>query len=108
MVGPSDARVVMGTLAIVVHLHEVGLGLLAGHSPTDPRLATLAVDRQALLLDEETPNQFLTGPPLLELEGVVVIATHSLALKSTPLQMGKERGGELGWFRLSKRIRTTS
>ena len=50
MVGPSDARVVMGTLAIVVHLHDVGLGLLVGLCPTDPSLATLAVDRQALLL----------------------------------------------------------
>ena len=47
---PSDARVVVGTLAIVVHLHEAGLGLLVDLCPTDPSLAFLAVDRQALLL----------------------------------------------------------
>ena len=50
VVSPSDARVVVGPLAIVVHLHDVGLGLLVGLCPTDPSLATLAVDRQALLL----------------------------------------------------------
>ena len=50
MVGPSDAQVVVGTLAVVVHLHEAGLGFLVGLRPTDPSLATLAVDRQALLL----------------------------------------------------------
>ena len=50
MVVPSDARVVVGTLAIVVYLYEAGLGLLVGLCPTDPSLATLAVDRQALLL----------------------------------------------------------
>ena len=61
-------RVVVGGPAVVVHLHEVGLGLLVGLRPTDPSLATLAVDRQALLLDEEASNQFLTGPPLLEWE----------------------------------------
>ena len=45
MVGPSDARVVVGTLAIVVHLHEVGLGFLVDLRPTNPSLAILAVDR---------------------------------------------------------------
>ena len=50
VVGPSDARVVVGTLAIVVHLHEAGLGLLVDLCPTDPSLANLAIDRQALLL----------------------------------------------------------
>ena len=49
-------RVVVGALAVVVHLHEVGLGLLVDLRPTDPSLATLAVDRQALLLDEEAPK----------------------------------------------------
>ena len=101
-------RVGVRAPAIVVHLHEVGLGYLADLRPTDPSPATLAVDRQALLLDEEAPNQFLTGPPLLEWEGVVVMIIHSLPLKSIPLHMGKERGGELGWFRLSERRRTHS
>ena len=48
--GPSDAQVVVGTLAVVVHLHEAGLGFLVDLRPTDPRLVILAVDRQALLL----------------------------------------------------------
>ena len=89
-------RVVVGAPAVVVHLHEVGLGLLVDFCSTDPSLATLAIDRQALLLDEEAPNQFLTGPPLLEWDGVVVMVIHSLPLKSIPLHMGKERDGELG------------
>ena len=100
--------VVVGAPAVVVHLHEVGLDFLVDLRPTDPSLATLAVDRQVLLLDEEAPNQFLTGPPLLEWEEVVVMVIHSSPLKSIPLHMGKERGGELGWFRLSKRMRTPS
>ena len=41
-------RVVVGAPAVVVHLHEVGLGRLVDLRPTDPSLATLAVDRQAL------------------------------------------------------------
>ena len=53
--------VVVGTPTVVVHLHEVGLGLLVDLRPTDPSLAFLAIDRQALLLDEEAPSQFLTG-----------------------------------------------
>ena len=77
-------RVVVGAPAVVVHLHEVGLGLLVDLRPTDPSLATLAVDGQALLLDEETPNQFLTDLILLEWEGVVVMVIHSLPLKSFP------------------------
>ena len=100
--------VVVGAPAVDVHLHEAGLGFLVFRRPTDPSLATLAVDRQALLLDEEAPNQFLTGPPLLEWEGVVVMVIHNLPLESTPLHMGKERGGELDWFRLSKGRRTPS
>ena len=43
------------------------------------------------LLDEEAPNQFLTGPPLLEWEGVVVMVIHSLLLKSLPPLLGKGR-----------------
>ena len=74
-------RVVVGTLAVVVHLHEVGLGLLVDFRPTDPSLANLAVDRQALPLDEEAPNQFLTGPPLLEWEGLVVMVIHICLLR---------------------------
>ena len=101
-------RVVVGAPAVVVHLHEVGLGLLVDLRPTDPSLATLAVDGHALLLHEEAPKEFLTNPPLLEWEGVVVMVIHSLPLKSTPLHLGKERGGELGWFRLPKRRRTPS
>ena len=54
MVGPSDARVVVGTLAIVVHLYEAGLGLLVDLCPTNPSLVILAVDRQALLLTSFT------------------------------------------------------
>ena len=57
-------RIVVGAPAVVVHLHEVRLGHLADLRPTAPSLATLAVDRQALLLDKEAPNQFLTRPPL--------------------------------------------
>ena len=53
-------RFVVGAPAVAVHLHEAGLGLLVDLRPTDPSLATLAVDRPALLLDEEDPNQFLT------------------------------------------------
>ena len=101
-------QAVVGALAVVVHLHEVGLGLLVDLRPADPSLATLAVDGQALLLHEEAPTQFLTDPLLLEWEGVVVMVIHSLPLKSTPLHMGKERGGELEWFRLPKMRRTPS
>ena len=57
-------RVGVRAPAVVVHLHEVGLGHLADLRPTAPSLATLAVDRQALLLDKEAPNQVLTSPPL--------------------------------------------
>ena len=57
-------QVVVGAPAVVVHLHEAGLGLLVDLRPTDPSLATLAVDRQALLLDKEASNQVLTSPPL--------------------------------------------
>ena len=57
-------RFVVGAPAVAVHLHEVGLGLLVDLRPTDPSLATLAVDRQALLLDKEASNQVLTSPPL--------------------------------------------
>ena len=63
--------------AVVVHLHEVGLGHFADFRQTDPSLATLAVDRQALLLDEEARNQFLTSPPLLEWERMVVMVIAS-------------------------------
>ena len=94
--GPSDAQVVVGTLAVVVHLHEVGLGLLVDFRPTDPSLANLAVDRQALLLDEEAPNQSLTGPPLLEWEGVVVMVIHSLPLRSSPPLLGNGKDGGHG------------
>ena len=38
------------------------------------------------------PNQFLTGPPLLEWEGVVVMVIHSLPLKSFPPFLGNGRG----------------
>ena len=54
-------QAVVGALAVVVHLLEVGLGHFVDFRPTAPSLATLAVDRQALLLDEEAPNQFLTS-----------------------------------------------
>ena len=101
-------RFVVGAPAVAVHLHEVGLGLLVDLRPADPSLATLAIDGQALLLHEEAPTQFLTSPPPLEWEGVLVMVIHSLPLKSILLHMGKERGGELGWFRLSKRRRTSS
>ena len=53
--GPPDARVVVGTLAIVVHLHEAGLGFMVGLRPANPSLAILAVDRQALLLKSSPP-----------------------------------------------------
>ena len=85
-------RFVVGAPAVAVHLHEVGLGLLVDLRPTDPSLATLAVDGQALLLDEETPNQFLTDLILLEWEGVVVMVIHSLPLKSSPPLLGKKKG----------------
>ena len=85
-------RVVVGAPAVVVHLHEVGLSLLVDLRPTDPSLATLAVDGQALF-HEEAPTQFLTIPPLLEWEGVLVMVIHSLPLKSFPSLMGKRRSG---------------
>ena len=66
-------QAVVGALAVVVHLLEAGLGHFADFRQTDPSLATLAVDGQALLLHEEAPTQFLTIPPLLEWEGVVVM-----------------------------------
>ena len=81
-------QVAVGAQAVVVHLHEVGLGLLVDLRLTDPSLATLAVDGQALLLHEEAPNQFLTGPPLLAWEGLVVMVIHSLPLKSSPPHLG--------------------
>merc|ERR1712061_626036 len=43
------------------------------------------------LLDEEAPNQFLTGPPLLEWEGVVVMVIHSLPVRSSPPLLGNGR-----------------
>ena len=48
-------RIIVGAPAVVVYLFEVGLGHLADLRPTGPSLATLAVDRQALLLDKEPP-----------------------------------------------------
>ena len=41
---PSDAWVVVGSLAVCVHLHEVGMGLLVDFRPLDPSLAILAID----------------------------------------------------------------
>ena len=35
---------------------KLGLGLRVGLRPTDPSLAALAVDRRALLLDEDGPK----------------------------------------------------
>ena len=49
---PSDAWVVVGSLAVFVHLHEAGMGLLVGFRPIDPSLALLAIDRQALHFGE--------------------------------------------------------
>ena len=83
--GPSDARVVAGTLAIAVHLHEAGLGLLVDLRPTDPSLATLAVDRQALLLKVVV---------FWEREGVVVMVIQSLLLRSFPPRLPR-RGKRL-------------
>ena len=57
-------RVGVRAPAVVVYLLEVGLGNLADLRPTGQSLANLAVDRQALLLDKEAPNQVLTSPPL--------------------------------------------
>ena len=91
-------RVVVGAPTVVVHLHEVGLGLLVDLRPTDPSFAILAIDRQGLPLDEEAPKKFLAGGRggwscqyraffpksllllLWEMEGVVVIVIHSLPL----------------------------
>ena len=56
---PSDARFVVGSLAVFVHLHEAGMGLLVDFRLIDPSLAILAIDRQALHFDEAAPNQFL-------------------------------------------------
>ena len=89
-------RFVVGAPAVAVHLHEVGLGLLVDLRPTDPSLATLAVDGQALLLHEEAPTQFLTDPLLLEGEGVMAMVIHSLLLKSPPPLLGKGRDGGHG------------
>ena len=75
---------------------KLGLGLLVDLRPTDPSLAALAVDRRALLLDEEAPNQFLTIPPLLEWEGVVVMVIQSLLPKVGPVPLGIGRGGGHG------------
>ena len=85
-------QAVMGALAVVVHLLEVGLGHFADFRQTDPSLATLAVDRQALLLDEEAPNQFLTGPPLLEWEGVVV-----MVIQPSSQSLSCSSGNWKGW-----------
>ena len=73
--GPSDAQVVVGTLAVAVHLHEAGLRFLVDLRPTDPRLAILAVDRQTLLLKVVV---------FWEREGVVVMVIQSLLLRSSP------------------------
>ena len=81
--GPSDAQVVVGTLAVVVHLHEVGLGFLVDLRPTDPSLEILAVDRQALLL-----KVVLFG----EREGLVVMVIQSLLLRSSPPNLVMSRG----------------
>ena len=78
--GPSDAQVVVGTLAVVVHLHEAGLGFLVDLRPTDPSLAILAVDRHALLLKAVI---------LWEREGVVVMVIQSIILRSFPPLLGK-------------------
>ena len=56
---PSDARVVVGSLAVFVHLHEAGMGLLADFRPIAPSLAPLAIDRQALHFGEAAPNLYL-------------------------------------------------
>ena len=89
-------RIVVGAPAVVVYLLEVGLGHLADLRPTAPSLATLAVDRQALLLDKEASNQVLTSRPLLACEGVVVMVTNSLPLKSSPSLLGNGRDGGHG------------
>ena len=88
-------RFVVGAPAVAVHLHEVGLGLLVDLRPTDPSLAALAVDGQALLLHEEAPTQFLTIPPPLEWEGLVVMVIHFLR-GITSYLLGKARGGGRG------------
>ena len=83
--GPSDAQVVVGTLAVVVHLHEAGLGFLVDLRPTDPRLVILAVDRQALLLKVVV---------FWEREGVVVMVIQRLFLRSSPPRLPR-RGKRL-------------
>ena len=83
--GPSDAQVVVGTLAVVVHLHEAGLGFLVDLRPTDPSLAILAVDRQALLLKVVV---------FWEREGVVVMVIQRLFLRSSPPRLPR-RGKRL-------------
>ena len=43
-------------------------------------------------LDEEATNQFLTGPPLLEWEGVVVMFIQSLLLPKISLLFWEKKG----------------
>ena len=40
--------------------------------------------------------------------GVGAMVMHNLLLKSSPPPLGKEKVGVLGWFRMSKRRRSTS
>ena len=63
----------------------------------------------SLLLDEEAPNQFLIGPPLLEWEGVVVMVIHSLPLRSSPPLLGNGRDAGHGHTQPpSKKLSTSS
>ena len=88
-------RVVVGAPAVVVHLHEVGLGRLVDLRPTDPSLATLAVDRQALGRaggHGHTPFFFLEYHHLLwERDGMVAMVMRSLLLISLHPHLGKGR-----------------
>ena len=108
---PSDARFVVGSLAVFVHFHEAGMGLLVDFRLIDPSLAILAIDRQALHFDEAAPNQFLAQqiqkPSLCvafafassisslfcERKVVVVMVIHSLILRSPPCLLVEGRGG---------------
>ena len=77
-------RLVVGAPAVVVHLHEAGLGLLVGLRPADPSLAFLAVDRQALLLKVVF---------FWEREGVVVMVIQRFLLGRSPPRL--PRRGEI-------------
>ena len=106
---PSDAWVVVGSLAVFVHLHEVGMGLLVAFRPIDPSLAILAIDRQALHFDEAAPNQSWLSKSkdqacvafafassisstFCERKVVVVMVIHSLILRSSHSPLGEGRG----------------